>query len=176
MLPQLQRHRTPTRYVLENEQQGQLILTFNATTKTQINEGMNQIFKENGWISITMLITSFLLSFLAGVRSHIDGISAHRLHFPFKCQVISMIYTTFALSSRALCMVMYFVPSLGLFSILKHWQAEQTPWDTDLVKNLVVDNYIQFGDSKQKVFWKSIDRWNNGMPPPYTLYTQCPSF
>ena len=43
-------------------------------------------------------------------------------------QISVLVWTVFSVTKRLLVLVMYFTPSLGLFSLLHHWQAESLPF------------------------------------------------
>ena len=77
----------------------------------------------------------------------------------------------FALIIRVGCLVMFFMPSLGLFSVLRHLQAEQTRWHPDLQKNFVSDDTMQLGNGY--VDWNILDRWQKDVDvsPHHKLYT-----
>ena len=85
-----------------------------------------------------------------------------------------------------MAIIVFFLPSLGLFSILNHWRAEQIPFEIR-VKNYHIDvmrptDIIALNDMTRNITWSSIDRWNydftgvdkphpQPQPPPYSLYT-----
>ena len=73
-----------------------------------------------------------------------------------KSKLVAGIYTMFAIAKRVMCSILYFTPALGLFSLLRHLQAEQTKWN---VKYFVDENtgLIQFGDAPP-ILWSTIDR------------------
>ena len=53
---------------------------------------------------------------------------------------------------------MYFAPALGLFSLLHHWQAEQTPWEPNIEGYFVTNGTIEF--ENHTIAWNKIDRWS----------------
>ena len=62
----------------------------------------------------------------------------------------------FAIAKRVMCSILFFTPPLGLFSLLRHLQAEQTKWN---IRHFVDKNtgLIQFGDAPP-ILWSTIDR------------------
>ena len=74
--------------------------------------------------------------------------------------------------------VAWFLPSLGLFSLLNHWKAEQIPFSVRL--EAAEDNIMTSGDiiylnnMKRNVLWNNVDRYNYTSPEntvQYSLYT-----
>ena len=77
--------------------------------------------------------------------------------------MMAAFYTTIAITIRILTIVLFFTPSLGLFDLLRHWQAEQTKWHPDLIQHFVdTDGNIQFGNSSP-IPWDLIDRWTKNI-------------
>ena len=155
----------------------QLILILYATSETKTTSGLDQIFREENPLALGFLIFSTLLSFISCIMYNITGLSAPREYFPIVSQIMAGLYTGFSITKRVSCLVLYFAPSLGLFNLLRHLQAEQTQWDPELRQYFVEDSdgTIQFGNSP-KLYWKSIDRWNyttkyKFTPPDYSFYT-----
>ena len=75
-----------------------------------------------------------------------------------------------------MAIVVFFLPSLGLFSILNHWKAEQLPFFTWI--DAPPSDIIILNNMTRNVSWNSIDRWvynssdnEKPHPPPYSLYT-----
>ena len=157
---------------------GQLILLFYALTETGTYEGLDQIFKEDSTqlLSLLLLTLSSVWSFVSCSTSNLRALISKREHFPWKSKLVAALYTLFACSTRVLVFIMYFTPTLGLFSLLRHLQAEQTKWDDNIVKHFVnTDGTIQFGNSPN-IPWNKIHRWTNDSggnfhPPHYTIYT-----
>ena len=180
-----------------------LLLIADSETKTYpiIGGGTKEIFgipQENR--SLVFLIfgcVSFAFSFLSCVGSHLTVLSVNREYFPLLySKMMAAIYTIIAITIRVLTIVLFFTPSLGLFDLLRHWQAEQTKWHPDLIQHFVDTNgNIQFGNSSP-IPWNLIDRWTKNIseapalqiesagyyvtvanknyylePPHYSLYT-----
>ena len=150
----------------------QMILMFNALTETGTSEGFRVIFKEglDVW-SIILLSLSIMWSFSSCCLSHLKCLNLHRVYFPFVSQVMAGAVALFSISKRVLCTLLYFTPPLGLFSILRHLQAEQTRWDIyEFVDE--TNGTIQFGNSPL-LEWSTIDRWDHAKneAPNYTFYS-----
>ena len=102
--------------------------------------------------------------------SHLKGLNIHRDYFPPKSKIVAGIQAMFAIAKRVMCIVLYFTPPLGLFSLLRHLQAEQTKLEN--AEEYLDENtgMIQLGNAPP-IVWASIDRWNNEEAPNYTLYS-----
>ena len=93
-------------------------------------------------------------------------------------QISVLVWTVFSVTKRLLVLVMYFTPSLGLFSLLHHWQAESLPFSVSQKSRwreggLQQGHHLQLHNNRS-VLWSEIDRWDysaSPSPPPYTLYT-----
>ena len=75
-------------------------------------------------------------------------------------------------------MILFFVPSLGLYNLLNHWQAEQYPFGIRTHFNLIhPQDEVYLYNLTEPLHWQDLDRWNyyadvnEPTPPPYTLYT-----
>ena len=101
----------------------QLILLINAFSYTPTSEGLVESFKEEKYENLVLLSLSITWSFFSCVISHLSGFSAHRVYFPLSSQTMAVVYTFFAIIKRVSCMILYFTPSLGLFSLLRHLQV-----------------------------------------------------
>ena len=87
----------------------------------------------------------------------------------------------FATLRRMLSIVALFVPSLGLFSVLHHWQWEQIPFRTRLNFSkrpgfkISPDDKITLLGLNETIYWSELDRWDysgeDPAPPPYSIYT-----
>ena len=62
-----------------------------------------------------------------------------------------------------MAIIVFFLPSLGLFNILNHWKAEQIPFSVRLEavedNNMTSGDIIQLNGMTRSVPWKTIDRW-----------------
>ena len=148
---------------------GQSILLLMSYTKTATQSGLKTIFNEGLAIDVIIgLIVSISLSFFSCVTSHLKALSASRERFPFVSKVIVGFYCLFGCLTRVMSMIMFFAPSLGLFSLLKHLQGEQIPWDTGVLDMVGPDDLLFLGDN-EPVNWLSIDRWARNFSAPKFL-------
>lgn len=154
----------------------QLILLFNALSETRTSEGFSSIFEDgqNVWSSI-LLSFSISWSFISCSMSHIKGLSKSRDHFPAVSKAIIGLCTVIAIIKSVLCKILYFTPPLGLFSLLRHLQAEQTRFANEfslMGEGLDENGMFHFGNSPP-LAWKLIERWNRdtNQPPDYTFYS-----
>ena len=53
---------------------------------------------------------------------------------------------------------MFFVGPLGLFSVLRHLQGEQVPWDTSILELVNPDGTMVLGNNPP-FKWINVDRW-----------------
>lgn len=109
--------------------------------------------------------------------SHLKGLMVRRDHFPTMSQMTAALLAVVSICKRVFCIVIYFTPPLGLFSLLRHLQAEQTKYyfafDNYRKENFVNnEGMIQFGDSSP-FLWSTVDRWDRitNTAPDYTLYS-----
>ena len=82
-----------------------------------------------------------------------------------------------------MAIIVFFLPSLGLFSILNHWKAEQLPFKIRMqafkLQFMTPVDIIALNNMTGIINWTSIDRWNYNstnnnkpQPPLYSLYTR----
>ena len=117
-------------------------------------------------------------SIKTNVMLHVNYIGKDKGHFPFKGYFTTLCWGLFAILRRTLSSVAFFIPSLGLFNILHHWQAEQIPYSIriDYASKINYDDRITAYNMSETVFWRDLDRWdytdpNDPKPPPYSDYT-----
>ena len=67
---------------------------------------------------------------------------------------------------RILSIVSFFVPSLGLFSILYHHRAEQIPFSILKRYERTQDDRLVLFGMKDTVFWWELDRWDYNLGTP----------
>merc|ERR1711997_429118 len=67
---------------------------------------------------------------------HLKHVSIAKPHLKITSKILVYIMAALAASQRILVLVMFFVPGLGLFSVLHHWQAEQIPFKVSQYTNL----------------------------------------
>ena len=91
----------------------------------------------------------------------------------------------FSTLRKVLSIVVFFTPSMGLFSLLHHWQAEQIPFTSSF---RIIEEYkkspsqipqfdiIDLYNMTETVHWTDLDRWSyedpkHPTPPHYSIYT-----
>lgn len=121
---------------------------------------------------------SILISLKSNVMLHVNYIKKEKGHFPFRSSCVTFCWGLFACLRRSLSSVAFFIPSLGLFSILHHWQAEQIPYSIrkNFPSKISYDDKIAAYNMTETVYWRNLDRWNytdlhDPQPPSYTEYT-----
>ena len=156
-------------------------------TNTPTTGGLETFFEKT---SISYLIISILWSIKTSFSEHLKHVSIAKPHLGIKSKVMVYIMAALAASKRILVLVMFFVPGLGLFSILHHWQAEQIPFDVSYFNeywerypgmlNKTDDGELMYLGKSGPVAWSLIDRSNYSdldpltqrpQPPDYDLYT-----
>ena len=141
---------------------GQLILLLMAYTKTPTQSGLESMFKNGEGFepkTLFLLVISILLSIYSCVSSHWKALTACREHFPCKSRFISGLYCFFGCLIRVVAIIMFFAGPLGLFSLLRHWQAEQYPWHRYVLDLFYPNGTLGLGDEEQFEL-ELIDRWN----------------
>ena len=103
--------------------------------------------------------------------------SAEKIFFGFKPAIAVLGWALMATLRRITALVVFFIPSVGLFDILYHWHAEQFPFKMRTWQSTVlpIDN-IELFNMTESIKWKELDRWRyedpkHPTPPSYTLYT-----
>ena len=108
------------------------------------------------------------------VKTWIDflGLMTRRDHFPMVSKLIAVLCAMITIIKREVCLILYYAPPLGLFSLLRHLQAEQTKFHRTTLRLVDEFGMVQFGDSPP-ILWSTIDRWNTDLnePPHYSLYS-----
>ena len=156
----------------------QLILVLLSTSKTPTTSGLEAFFEQTDNL---VLILFTLWSFKTCILLQRSTIKTEKFYFPVSSQLVILIWSTVAAGRRIMAIVLYFLPSLGLFSILIHWKTEQLPFyirEQALRSNLIKPNNIIILNKMTKdVKWTSIDRWeynssdyDKSHPPPYSVY------
>ena len=153
----------------------QLVLLLNAVSETRTNHGLNVVFgtEENtSSFKLALLALSIMWSCVSCSLSHLKGLMVHRDHFPALSKLVAGLFALISILKRVLCIILYFTPAMGLFSLLRHLQAEQTAF-TDNMLHFANDNNGTIQFSNISILWETIDRWNRktNEPPNYTLYT-----
>ena len=107
-------------------------------------------------------------------------ISLEKGFFKFSSQFFIFLWGTFAILRRVLSLVAFFIPSLGLFSLLYHFEWDQVPFKVRLdyaqIHSISPNDQIKILGLNETLFWSDLDRWdysdpNNPTAPLYSTYT-----
>merc|ERR1711902_240280 len=88
---------------------------------------------------------SFLWSLFSFTSAHMGSLSGHRDYFPIKSKIFLFSSVLFASIVRVMSMVLYFAPSLGLFNLLRHYQAEMLGYE-------MLNPADKYGNNKTVIF------------------------
>ena len=165
----------------------QLLLLLLAKSKTPTTEGLESMFNQRTTIfgiefsAVTLLTLSILWSLKSCIIVLVKHIQAEKVYLPTTSKIIITLWTLFGVLRRVLTMVAYFIPGMGLFSILNHHKAEQIPFKIRVeyaAENWGVSSMdkIELRGLEETVLWSDLDRWNYSDPqnptaPHYSIYT-----
>ena len=136
-----------------------LILLLLAYTESPVEKGLKMVFNEGlGALSFFLLSGSNILSAKSFTSSHCKVLNIGREHFPLTSRLAATFYSLCGLITRVVAMIMYFAVPLGLFSLLRHWQAEQVPWSHSILDFVTPEGLMIMGDNEPFV-WSDVDRW-----------------
>ena len=139
---------------------GQTILLLLAYTQTPTQSGLKTMFHEEiDATTVVLLVLSMILSFYSCVSSHWRALTACRERFPFMSRLTSGFFCLIGCLTRVTAIIMFFAGPLGLFSLLRHWQAEQYPWHRYVLDLFYPNGTLGLGDEEQFEL-ELIDRWN----------------
>ena len=156
-----------------------------SSTQTATTGGLDTIFNEESLNlhPTTFLSLSIAWSLFSFTRAHTNNIATEKGFCPISSKILIFAWGTFATLRRVLSIIGLFIPSMGLFSILHHWKAEQIPYSARMYVKLYFgpgpDEKIGLFGFNDTIFWSELDRWKYtgplnpqpSRPPPYTLYT-----
>ena len=168
----------------------QIILLLFTQTKTPTTGGWESFFEQDSYLGLplhpeTILALSATWSLKTCIFLHIKTISVEKGFFPVTSRMAVFCWALFATLRKVLSNLAFFTPSLGLFSLLHHWQAEQIYFKSpDLLAKkfnkapvqIPQFDKINLYNMSETVLWSSLDRWSyedplHPTPPPYSLYT-----
>ena len=85
------------------------------------------------------------------------SLSLEKTFFPITAKIFVHLLTLFSVCKRILVLVVFFVPSFGLFRLLVHWTNEQVPFAVRQNRTISSDDILHiFG--KPSVLWSEVDR------------------
>ena len=161
---------------------GQLILLLFATTNTGTTGGLQAVFKQQNSIfgipitPIAALGISIAITLKSCITLLLKTVKTEKQFVPFSSTFFILLWGLFSSLRRITSMVCFFIPSLGLFNILYHHQAEQIPFSIwQKHGKTQMDRIVLYG-LNATVGWGDLDRWDyanstEGSPPEYTEYT-----
>ena len=164
----------------------QILLLLLTRTKTPTTRGLESFFEKDTFLGVNVnpdliLAISVSLSLKTCIFMHIKAVSMEKGIFRMKAKIAVFAWAVFAIVRRIISVLAFFSPSLGLFSLLHHWQAENTPFKVRL--DMISENPANFQTSNihlynmsEEVAWSLLDRWNykdqnDPVPPDYSIYT-----
>ena len=108
----------------------QIILLLFTQTKTPTTGGWESFFEQDSYLGLplhpeTILALSATWSLKTCIFLHIKTISVEKGFFTVTSRMAVFCWALFATLRKVLSNLAFFTPSLGLFSLLHHWQAEQ---------------------------------------------------
>ena len=162
----------------------QIIFLLLATTETPTTGGLEAMFKQSSFFGIpnidpkAVLALSVSWSLRTCVFLHLKSVATEKGFLQTTSKIAVFLWGLFAVMRRVLTLVAFFIPCLGLFSVLYHWQAELIPFRIRLeyAASVTPDDLIKLKGLNETIYWSELDRWNYSdpdrpSPPPYSLYT-----
>ena len=161
----------------------QTTLLLMTQTETATTSGLQTFFQQDSFLGIPMtattaLILSTLWSLKTCVMLHLKTIKIQKGFFGVKASLAVFLWGLMGSLRRISSMIGFFIPGLGLFSILNHWIAELYPFGIRKQFNLIHKrDQVHLYNLTKPLLWSEVDRWNyyedinEPTPPPYTLYT-----
>ena len=160
----------------------QILILLLSQTSTATTGGLESVFNQKtfGMEPETVLVLSITWSILSCVRTHTKIVSLDKGCCGITSKIVIFIWGSFATLRRVLSLIILFVPSMGLFSILHFWRTEQVPFKVrkEYAKRFTIrpDDKIALYGLNETLFWNKLDRWDysnpeNPTPPPYSEYT-----
>ena len=128
---------------------------------------------------MTLLALSIPWSLFTCGLLHTKLIVLQKGHGQTSTKLVVLAWGLLATLRRVLSIVVLFVPSLGLFSLLHHWRWEQVPLRIRKQYHnrgfpVTPEDKIAFLGLNQTVYWSDLDRWDysdEAVAPPYSIYT-----
>ena len=164
----------------------QTLLVLLSTTETGTTRGFESLFdRKTTFLGIemkpeTILILSIAISLKSCFMTHVKVLTKEKGFMPIVPKLIVIIWTMFGALRRVLSIVAFFIPSLGLFSILYHIKWEQIPYESRMIyakENTIKDSdKIHLHGLTENISWSELDHFdytdpNDPTPPSYVLYT-----
>ena len=161
---------------------GQGLLLLYSITDTKTSGGLETVFKQNTFMGFNMdpiivLGLSIAITFKSCITLNHKAVRIEKHYVPFKSSCIILLWGLFSSMRRILSMIVFFVPSLGLFNILNHYRAELLPYTVWKRFRKTQQDKIALYGLNETILWGDLDRWDystdsvKGTPPPYSEYT-----
>ena len=160
----------------------QLLILLLSKTKTPTTGGLTTLFDQKlfGIDPTTVFVLSTSWSLLSCVRAHTKIIATDKGFCKMTSKLFIFLWGLFASLRRVLSLVALFIPSMGLFSLLHHWEWDKVPFTVR--KNFAVRNSVTSNDQiklfglNETILWSDLDRWDytdpsNPTAPQYPTYT-----
>ena len=163
----------------------QLLLVLLNNTNTKTTGGLEVLFEQANAFGLPgsmLIILTTLWSIKTCIILQRKVIKTEKGFLPFTSTLVIVFWSAVAAGRRIMSIIVWFLPSMGLFSILIHWKAEQIPFAVRMEAaqdNIMTSgDIIELNDMRRNVVWTNIDRWdyNSTNPesnggPNYSLYT-----
>ena len=159
----------------------QILLLLLNRTKTPTTGGLDTIFDEGkNYDATTVLVLSILWSVFSSIKSHTNLTILEKGFCPTTSKLLVLAWATFATMRRVLSLVALFIPSMGLFSLLHHFEWDKIPFKIrqDYARRFIIspDNTISLYGLNETIYWSDLDRWDytepdNPTPTTYSTYT-----
>ena len=163
----------------------QLLLVLLNKTKTPTTGGLELLFEQASVFGLegsTLIALTTFWSFKTCILLQRKAIKTEKGFLPFTSQLAIVFWSAIAAARRILTLIIFFLPSLGLFDLLTHWKAEQIPFSVRLEavqKNILSSgDIIQLNNMSRNVPWTLVDRWQynstnpeNNEAPHFRYYT-----
>ena len=143
----------------------QLLLVLMNETRTPTTGGSEVLFEQAEYFGIKGTVLIIILtswSFKTCILLQLKAIKAEKIILPFKSQLFIVLWSTMAAGRRIMTIIVFFLPSLGLFSILNHWKADRIQFfirgGLDNTPPWAPGEIIQLNGMTKSVAWSDIDR------------------
>ena len=127
-----------------------------------------------GSFNSLLFVVSIALGLTGCITRQVKRIKVEKGFLKFSTALILYLWACCAALRRVVSTVVFFVPAMGLISILNHWKAEQIPFGA--AQSVRSTSRVDLFNETEELLWRDISRWNTDnpdhpTPPPYTLYT-----
>ena len=144
----------------------QILILLLSRTSTATTGGLESVFNQKtfGMEPETVLVLSITWSIFSCVRTHTKIVSLDKGFCGITSKIFIFLWGSFATLRRVLSLIVLFVPSMGLFSILHYWRTEQVPFKVrkEYAKRFTIrpDDKIAMFGLNETIFWTELDRWD----------------